>query len=229
MSKMLILLGAPGGGKGTQAQKLMAYLDVPQISTGDMLRAESRRETGLGRHASAYMRRGELVPDGLILEMVRVRLEAPDARNGVIFDGFPRTLAQAEGLNGILLQLHRKLDAVLSIEVPTRRLVERLSARRSCVTCGAVFNRLLDPEAAEKHRCPKGQTVIVQRDDDKPETVERRLKVYTVQTEPLKDYYRRAGLLSEVSGEGSVDEVFDRLIHALVGAGSDFHQDTRRN
>ncbi len=226
---MVVLLGAPGVGKGTQAQKLMAYLGEPQISTGDMLRAESRGGTVLGRHASAYMRRGELVPDGLILEMVRARLEAPDARNGVIFDGFPRTLAQAEGLDRILKQLQRKLDAVLSIEVPMRLLIERLSARRSCATCGAVFNQLLDPEAAKRHRCPKGQTVIVQRDDDKPETVERRLKVYTVQTEPLKDYYRRSGLLSEISGEGSVDEVFDRLIHALAGAGSDFHQDTRRN
>jgi adenylate kinase len=229
MSKRLILLGAPGVGKGTQAQKLVAFLNVPQISTGDILRAEVRNETDLGQQASRYMRRGELVPDEVVLEMVRGRLKQSDAQVGAIFDGFPRTLPQAEGLDGILRQLHRKLDAVLSIEVPARRIVERLSARRSCATCGAVFNQLLDPEAAEKHQCPQGRSVIVQREDDKPETIERRLKVYTEQTEPLKEYYRRSNLLREVPGEGTVDEVFARLTRALEGAGSDFHQDSRRN
>ncbi|MBU1707591.1 adenylate kinase, partial [bacterium] len=198
---MLILLGAPGVGKGTQAQKLVAHLGVPQISTGDILRAEIRKNTPLGQKALTYMNKGELVPDNLILDMVSQRLEAPDAKNGVIFDGFPRTIAQAKGLDGILEQSGRKLDAVLSIEVPAERIVERLSSRRSCATCGAVFNVLLNPDEIDNHECPEGQPLIVQREDDRPETVKRRLKVYTEQTEPLKDYYRQTGLLKEVPGE----------------------------
>jgi adenylate kinase len=217
MPATIVLLGAPGVGKGTQAQRLMVHLGVPQISTGDILRTEVRKRTPLGREALTYMDRGELVPDDLILDMVGTRLQATDARKGAIFDGFPRTITQAEGLNGILKHLGRQLDAVLSIEVPSEQIVERLSARRSCATCGAVFNLLLDPEAAERHQCPKGQTLIVQREDDKPETILHRLKVYAAQTEPLKDYYRRAGLLREVPGEGAVDEVFARLVQALSG------------
>ena len=215
MAIMLILLGAPGVGKGTQAQKLMMHFGVPQISTGDILRAEVRKKTPLGQQALTYMNRGELVPDELILDMVGQRLKASDAKNGVIFDGFPRTIAQASGLDGILKQAGKKLDAVLSIEVPASRIIERLSSRRSCATCGAVFNVLLNPEEIENHQCPKGQPLIVQREDDRPETVERRLKVYKEQTEPLKDYYRQTGLLKEVSGEGTIDDVFDRLLQAL--------------
>ncbi|MBU1937204.1 adenylate kinase [bacterium] len=212
---MLILLGAPGVGKGTQAQKLVAHLGVPQISTGDILRAEIRKNTPLGQKALTYMNKGELVPDNLILDMVSQRLEAPDAKNGVIFDGFPRTIAQAKGLDGILEQSGRKLDTVLSIEVPAERIVERLSSRRSCATCGAVFNVLLNPDEIDNHECPEGQPLIVQREDDRPETVERRLKVYAEQTEPLKDYYRQTGLLKEVPGEGTIDDVFARLLQAL--------------
>lgn len=215
MTKMLILLGAPGVGKGTQAQKLMAHLGVPQISTGDILRAEIRKNTPLGQQALTYMNKGELVPDDLILDMVGQRLKASDAKNGVIFDGFPRTIAQAQGLDGILKQSGKKLDAVLSIEVPAQRIVERLSSRRSCATCGAVFNVLLNPDEIDNHECPKGQPLIVQREDDRPETIERRLKVYTEQTEPLKDYYRQTGLLKEVPGEGTIDDVFSRLLQAL--------------
>ncbi len=215
MATMLILLGAPGVGKGTQAQKLVAHLGVPQISTGDILRAEIRKNTPLGQKALTYMNKGELVPDNLILDMVSQRLEAPDAKNGVIFDGFPRTIAQAKGLDGILEQSGRKLDAVLSIEVPAERIVERLSSRRSCATCGAVFNVLLNPDEIDNHECPEGQPLIVQREDDRPETVERRLKVYAEQTEPLKDYYRQTGLLKEVLGEGMIDDVFARLLQAL--------------
>ncbi|MFH1011619.1 MAG: adenylate kinase [bacterium] len=229
MPRIVILLGAPGVGKGTQAQKLTAHLGVPQLSTGDVLRAEVRGETRLGKQALTYLRRGELVPDDLVLEMVQARLQAPDAQEGVIFDGFPRTIAQAEGLTGILKHLGRRLDAVLSVEVPAQRIIERLSSRLSCATCGAVFNRLLDPQAIEKHRCPKGEAVIVQREDDQPETIERRLRVYAEQTEPLKDYYRRLGLLTEVSGEGTVDEVFARLTAALSGTGCDFDSDTSRD
>jgi adenylate kinase len=217
MPMIVILLGAPGVGKGTQAQKLMRHLGVPQISTGDLLRAEVRQETPLGKQALTYIQRGELVPDDVVLAMVEVRLLASDAWAGAIFDGFPRTIAQAEGLAKILKDLNRKLDAVLSIEVPLKQLIERLSARLSCATCGAVFNRLLDPGAAEAHVCPKGQAIIVQRDDDRPETIERRLSVYAKQTEPLKGYYRQLGLLKEVSGEGTVDEVFARLLTALAG------------
>lgn len=219
MPKIVILLGAPGVGKGTQAQKLAAHLGAVHLSTGDILRAEVRGKTRLGRQAPSYIERGELVPDGLVLEMVQARLQAPDAQSGVIFDGFPRTMAQADGLEGILKLLGQKLDAVLSIEVPAQRIIERLSSRLSCATCGTVFNRLLDPQAAENHRCPKGEAVIVQREDDRPETIERRLRVYAKQTEPLKDYYRRLGLLREVSGEGTMDEVFARLTAALTGAG----------
>lgn len=226
MPATIILLGAPGVGKGTQAQKLMAYLNVPQISTGDILRTEVRRATPLGGRALTYMSCGELVPDDLILDMVGIRLQASDARNGAVFDGFPRTLAQAESLNRILEHQGRSLDVVLWIEVPSKQIVERLSARRSCATCGAVFNLLLDPAGAEKHECPKGQALIVQREDDKPETIERRLKVYLQQTEPLKDYYRRTGLLKEISGEGRIDEVFARLTGALAGSRSDCHQDS---
>ena len=215
MSTLLILLGAPGVGKGTQAQKLRTHLGVPQISTGDILRAEVRRKTPLGQQVLTYMNKGELVPDNLVLDMVALRLKAPDAKNGVIFDGFPRTIAQAEGLDGILKQVGKKLDAVLSIEVSAECIEKRLSSRRSCATCGAVFNVLLHPDEIDNHECPEGQPLIVQREDDRPETIKHRLKVYTNQTEPLKNYYRQTGLLKEVPGEGTIDDVFSRLLQAL--------------
>lgn len=206
-------------GKGTQAQKLMSHFGVPQISTGDILRAEVRKATPLGKKSLTFMNRGELLPDDLILDIIAVRLEASDAQGGAIFDGFPRTIPQAEGLDKLLKQMERRLDAVLLIEVPTGQIVERLSARRSCATCGAVFNMLLAPEQIERHTCPKGQAVIVQREDDRPETIQRRLEIYARQTEPLKDYYRNVGLLKEIEGEGTVEEVFDRLIRAVAGEG----------
>lgn len=216
MSKYtLILLGAIGVGKGTQAQRLSEHLQIPQISTGDILRQEVRAGTDLGRVVQEIMARGELVPDDAILDIVRKRLLQNDAVRGAIFDGFPRTVAQAEGLEKMLVELDLPPPQVVSIEVPQDVIIERLSARRVCTTCGAVFNVQAKPDSIDHHRCPKGEAHIVLREDDRPDTVLQRLKVYEEKTLPLVTYFQKAGQLRQISGLGTEDQVFARILIAM--------------
>jgi len=211
----LILLGAIGVGKGTQAQRLSRHLGIPQIATGDLLRMEAQAGTELGQRAAEIMNRGELVPDEIITDMVRGRLLQNDAGRGAVFDGFPRTVPQAEALDGLLQEIDLPIPHVVSIEVPEEEIVERLSSRRVCVTCGAVFNMKTNPAAIEKHKCPKGEARVILRDDDRPETIQQRLEVYRAKTLPLVTYYRDKGFFREVSGIGTEDQVFARILIAM--------------
>ncbi len=216
MSKYtLILLGAVGVGKGTQAQRLAQHLEIPQISTGDILRAEAQAGTELGNKASELMNRGELVPDDVIIDMVRRRLLADDAVRGAIFDGFPRTVPQAQALETLLEDVNLPAPRVISIEVPPEVIIDRLSARRVCTTCGATFSLKTNPQVTEQHRCPKGQPNVIQREDDQPATIQARLKVYDEKTLPLINYYRKNGNLRQISGLDSENEVFARLLIAM--------------
>jgi adenylate kinase len=211
----LILLGAVGVGKGTQAQRLSQQAGIPQISTGDILRAEVQAGTELGLKAREVMNSGELVPDDVIIDMVHKRLLQDDAVRGAIFDGFPRTVPQAEALDKLLPDVGLPEPRVISIEVPQDVIVERLSSRRVCTTCGAVFNLKMNADAIDKHRCPKGEPNIILRDDDRPDTVLQRLKVYEEKTLPLITYYRNVGNLRQVSGIGTEDQVFARILIAM--------------
>lgn len=207
----LILLGPPGAGKGTQAKLLTERLRVPQISTGDMLRAAVAAGTPLGREAKACMERGALVPDDVIIGLVRERLQAPDCAAGYILDGFPRTVAQAEALAGLP---GVRLDHVLSLEVPSEDVVRRIAGRRTCAQCGAMYHVTFSP-SREPGRCDACGGPTVQREDDREETVRRRLAVYAEQTAPLLAYYQAAGLLRRVPGTGGIEQIFRQLLQAL--------------
>ncbi|MBU0513236.1 MAG: adenylate kinase [Proteobacteria bacterium] len=206
----LILLGPPGGGKGTQAEKLKAKYGLPQISTGDILRAEVKAGTELGLEAKKYMDAGELVPDSVVIGMVAKRLQEPDCQKGYMLDGFPRTKAQAEALDELLGKMGQKIDHVVSIEVPDAELMKRLTARRMCRGCGASYHLMFKPPAAPG-ACDACGGELYQRDDDNEETVGSRLKVYAGSTRPLIDYYRAQGLLRSVAGVGAIDDVFARI------------------
>lgn len=204
---VVILLGPPGVGKGTQAVRLADSQGWTHVSTGDLLRAARRDGTELGRKAQSYMDAGELVPDSLILDLVRQHLKGIAPEAGILFDGFPRTTAQAEGLEGVLAAVERRVGRVVVFQASDEELVKRLAGRRSCPQCGAVFNVHFTPPAVEGvcDRCGAG---LVHRADDKPETVRHRLVVYREQTEPLIAWYREAGAeLAPVDAEGGVDEV----------------------
>jgi adenylate kinase len=206
----LILLGAPGAGKGTQGALLAEKLGVPKIATGDMLREALRAGTPLGQEARKYMDAGELVPDQVILGMVRERLDRPDAAEGAIFDGFPRNVEQAESLGGMLAQMGRAVDAVVAIEVDDEVIVRRMSGRRTDPETGIVYHvehNPPPPEAAER---------VVQRDDDRPETVRHRLEVYRKNTEPLVAYYRDSGVpVHAVDGDRPIEEVQQDMLERL--------------
>ncbi len=202
----IVLLGAPGSGKGTQAEHLQTELGLTHIASGDLLRENLIQNTELGLLAQEYMHRGELVPDAIVVAMVRERLQRPDVDKGVIFDGFPRSLAQAEALTGMMADVERRIDGVLYIEVPDEVLVERLAGRLICRECQTPFHRIYKPFQACPYAKCEGE-YLYQRDDDRPETVRARLATFHDQTAPLIDYYRRAGLLVAVSGDGSIDEV----------------------
>ncbi|MCL4516144.1 MAG: adenylate kinase [Firmicutes bacterium] len=202
----LILLGPPGAGKGTQAQVLVEELEVPHISTGDMFRAAMKAGTELGRQAKSYVDKGELVPDSVTIGLVRERLALPDCRKGFLLDGFPRTVAQAEALDELLAGLDMALDAVVNIQVDPEVLVNRLSNRRTCRNCGAVYHLLHKPPASPG-KCDACGGELYQRPDDHEATVRNRLEVYTAQTRPLIDFYRRKGLLHSVDGEAEVEQV----------------------
>jgi adenylate kinase len=212
----IVLLGAPGSGKGTQAQRLVERAGIPQISTGDLLRAAVARGSELGRQAREAMEGGRLVDDALVLGMIRERLGEPDTRRGFILDGFPRNLAQAHALERLLEALQQPLDAVVQLEVDYRELVRRISGRRTCADCGRVFNMLTSPPAAGE-LCPKTAAPhrLTQRPDDNEATVAERLRVYDEKTRPLIDFYRARGLLRVIDAEGRVDEVTRRLARAL--------------
>lgn len=202
----VILLGAPGAGKGTQAVRLAERFDLAHISTGDILRANVREGTPLGLQAKAYMDKGELVPDQLVIDLVMDRISQDDAAKGFVLDGFPRTVAQADALKAALAERDMRTDAVIDITVPSEELVRRLSSRFSCRACGAVYSTLANPSLADVP-CSSCGGELYQRDDDAPETVRNRLKVYEEQTAPLVDYYRDAGLLADIDGSKSVVEV----------------------
>lgn len=202
----LILLGAPGAGKGTQASRLAERFHLDHVSTGDILRANVRAKTALGLQAKKYMDKGELVPDQLVIDIVMDRISSRDSEAGFILDGFPRTVAQANALQTALAAGGIRVDAVLNIKVSTGELVRRLSSRYSCRACGAVYSTL-KTQALAGMRCKACGGELYQRDDDSPETVRNRLTVYDKQTAPLVDYYRRQGLLEEVDGSKSVVEV----------------------
>jgi len=210
----IVFLGAPGSGKGTQAQRLMAEFAMVQISTGDLLREAVGAGTGLGRRAKAAMDAGELVSDEIVLGIIRERLGRDDVRNGFILDGFPRNLTQARALEGVLDELGQPLDAVLLLDVDFDILMKRLTGRRTCSATGKVLNVYFSPQS-ELDACTEAGGELIQRADDNEETIGKRLKVYREQTEPLIAHYRDAGLLQTVDGGGEIDDVYGRLTAAL--------------
>ena len=206
----LIFLGAPGVGKGTQAEHLAAKFGYPKISTGDLLREAVRNKTELGLQAKAFMDQGQLVPDRVVIGLVKEKLADPAAAKGFLLDGFPRTQEQATELEKMLQEKGHPVDAVVNVRVPREEVVRRLSGRRSCPKCQAVYHVDFAPPG-HGGSCDRCDTPLVQRSDDRPETVEARLTVYEEQTAPLIDYYRRRGLLSELDGFGSIEDVQHRL------------------
>ena len=210
-----ILLGPPGAGKGTQAKMMVTEFGIPQISTGDILRGEVADGSGLGKKAKAFMDAGDLVPDDLILEMVKVRLAKDDCEKGFILDGFPRTIPQADGLAALLGDLNKNLDAVLSIEVEDEELVKRLTARWISKSTGKIYNMIFDPPPQDL--IDSGD--VYQRDDDKEATVRNRLDIYKQKTQPLIDYYQNSGMLMEIPGTGDPQQVFESLKRTLDDKG----------
>ena len=212
----IVLLGAPGAGKGTQAKLLIDKYKIPQISTGDLLRAAVSAGTSLGKEAKSYMDKGELVPDSVVLGMVEERLKQDDCKKGYILDGFPRNTAQAEALDKMLASLNMPLNAALSVDVPFEDLMKRLTGRRTCKSCGQMYNIYFKAPKKEG-ACDKCSGELYQRDDDKEETIKKRLEVYTAQTAPLIDYYKNKGILKAVEGVGSIDEIFKKVRAVLEG------------
>lgn len=212
----LILLGAPGSGKGTQAKFLVKKHSIPQISTGDILREEVKSGTVLGRKAKEYMDKGLLVPDEVVVGMVEERLKKDDCKRGFILDGFPRTVDQADALEKTVQRMNKVLSRVILVNVDEEELVRRLTGRRVCEKCGAGYHVIFDPPKKEGI-CDKCQGRLYQRDDDKEATIRNRLKVYTNQTAPLIEYYEKKRLLSMVDGMGSIEEILGRINRTLEG------------
>ena len=204
----LIMLGAPGAGKGTQAKKIAEKYSIPHISTGDIFRANIKNGTELGKKAKTFMDQGLLVPDELVVDLVVDRVNQEDCKNGYVLDGFPRTIPQAEALDRALAEMGQKIDYAINVEVPDENIVNRMSGRRACVDCGATYHIVYAPTAKEG-----GELIL--RDDDKPETVLKRLGVYHEQTQPLIDYYTEAGVLREVDGTIDINDVFAAIVQIL--------------
>jgi adenylate kinase len=213
----VVLLGGPGAGKGTQAERLAQTLGIPQVSTGDLFRENLKNETGLGLLAKGYMERGELVPDEVTVGMVRERLSRPDAEKGVILDGFPRTIDQAEALGELLADLGSELAVVPYIKVPEDVLLARLAGRWTCRQCGAMYHQLWSAPA-EEGICDRCGGELYQRPDDTPETQKHRIEVYFEQTAPLIDYYQDKGLLVEVDGRPGIEEIQAQLLEIVRGS-----------
>lgn len=215
----LILMGLPGAGKGTQAERIVENYKIPHISTGDMFRQAIRDETELGLKAKQYMDKGELVPDEVTIGIVRERLSQKDCEKGFLLDGFPRTVAQAEALEEILSSMGKKIDYVINIDVPEDVLMVRLTGRRVSPTSGRTYHIVFNPPKVEGI-CDVDGSKLIQRDDDKPETVKKRLEVNTAQAKPLIDFYSQKGYLVNINGDQHIDEVYndiDRLLKGLRG------------
>jgi len=215
---ILVLLGPPGAGKGTQAKLLSKAYGVPHISTGDMFREHKARGTELGKQIQAIMDAGGLVPDEVTNAMVKERLSRPDVEGGFLLDGYPRTTAQAEYLELLLRSLKRKIDRVVSYEVAEELVVERIGGRRSCPSCGAVFHLSQNPPRVEG-QCDRDRTRLVQREDDQPENVKKRLQEYADKTWPLKRFYKERGLMAEVEGVGTPEGILQATRAVLEGRG----------
>ena len=210
----IIMLGAPGAGKGTQAKKIAAKYDIPHISTGDIFRANIKNGTELGNKAKTYMDQGLLVPDELVVDLVVDRVQQDDCKNGYVLDGFPRTIPQAEALDKALAEFGDKIDYAIDVNVPDENIVKRMGGRRACVGCGATYHLVYAPTKTEGICDTCGQQLVL-RDDDKPETVKNRLSVYHEQTQPLIDYYSKKGVLAEVDGTQSMENVFNAIVDVL--------------
>jgi adenylate kinase len=214
MPTYIVLLGPPGAGKGTQAEAITAKLSLPHISSGDIFRENLKKQTELGKLASTYMNRGELVPDDVTIKMIQERLSRPDCKGGALLDGFPRTPAQADALAAMLAEFKGQVNAVPYINVPEEVLIERLTGRWTCRAEGHIFHVKYNPPKVPG-RCDHDGSELYQREDDKVETVTRRIRVYLEQTQPLIDYYRQRNLLLEVDGKQSIDKVTVDLLAAL--------------
>jgi len=210
----IIMLGAPGAGKGTQAKKIASKYGIPHISTGDIFRANIKAGTELGKKAKSYMDQGLLVPDELTCDLVVDRISQPDAANGYVLDGFPRTIPQAECLTDALKNLGGQVDYAIDVDVPDENIVNRMSGRRACLKCGATYHIVFAAPKSEGICDVCGEKLVL-RDDDRPETVLNRLKVYHDQTQPLIDYYSKAGVLKTVDGTRSLDDVFSEIVGIL--------------
>ena len=212
----IIMLGAPGAGKGTQAKQIADKYSIPHISTGDIFRANIKNGTELGKKAKQYMDQGALVPDELTCDLVMDRIQQDDCKNGFVLDGFPRTIPQAEALDAALGKISEKMDYAIDVDVPDENIVNRMSGRRACLNCGATYHLISIPPKVEGI-CDRCGSEIVLREDDKPETVQKRLKVYHEQTQPLIDYYKNQGILKSVDGTQPMDEVFKAIV-TILGA-----------
>lgn len=210
----IIMLGAPGAGKGTQAKKISDKYQIPHISTGDIFRANIKNGTELGKKAKTFMDQGLLVPDELVVDLVVDRVSQEDCANGYVLDGFPRTIPQAEALDKALEAKGEKMDFAVNVEVPDENIVRRMSGRRACVDCGATYHTVYAPTKVEDvcDNCGGG---LILREDDKPETVQKRLNVYHDQTQPLIQYYTEKGILREVDGTIDIDDVFKAIVEVL--------------
>lgn len=214
MATYIVLLGPPGAGKGTQAQVISRELNLAHVSSGDLFRENLKNQTELGKLAQGFMNRGELVPDDVTIAMVRERLMRPDCKEGALLDGFPRTPAQADALSEMLASMGEQVDSVPYISVPAEVLIERLGGRWTCPACGKVYHEIYNPPQ-EPGKCDLDGAQLVQREDDKAETVERRIRVYMEQTAPLIEYYRQKGLLIEVDGTRSIEEVSSEILAVI--------------
>ena len=210
----IIMLGAPGAGKGTQAKKIAAKYSIPHISTGDIFRANIKNGTELGLKAKSYMDAGGLVPDEITIGMLLDRIHQADCENGYVLDGFPRTIPQAESLTEALKKNGEAIDFAVNVDVPDENIINRMSGRRACLNCGATYHIVYNAPKTENVCDTCGQELVL-RDDDKPETVKKRLDVYHDQTQPLIDYYAKAGVLKEVDGTVDMEDVFQAIVSVL--------------
>ena len=210
----IIMLGAPGAGKGTQAKQIAGKYSIPHISTGDIFRANIKNGTELGKKAKEYMDQGLLVPDELTCDLVMDRIQQDDCKNGFVLDGFPRTIPQAEALDAALTKIGEKMDYAIDVDVPDENIVSRMSGRRACLDCGATYHIVSLPPKTED-KCDHCGSDLVLRDDDKPETVQKRLTVYHEQTQPLIDYYKNQGILKSVDGTQPMEAVFTAITDIL--------------
>lgn len=210
----IIMLGAPGAGKGTQAKKIADKYQIPHISTGDIFRANIKEGTELGKKAKSYMDQGQLVPDELTLELIMDRFQNLDCKNGYVLDGFPRTIPQAEALTEALAKKGETIDYAINVEVPDENIINRMGGRRACLACGSTYHIVYAPTKVEGI-CDRCGEKLVLRDDDKPETVKNRLNVYHNQTQPLIEYYTKQGKLAEVDGTQSMEDVFNAIVKIL--------------